>query len=245
MLRGRTLHPTADQARLSRFSDDVWDTSPAAIHNEQVASGAHFAPIPDRFRIPVKTFALAVLDYNMPPPLIIGSAGGDKASLVSFHQWVRTIRVLATWLETQQIQAISNVTHHDLDRYRAHVLGLSVSCSRKADYLQIVRALWAYRDHLPHECRLPPERPWGSASARQLAGDIQLGRQISLGSKQVQNSVLRAGEGDIPSWEQVNRIPRSLTHTYASEPALAATPPPIRPGSWRSTTGWTRPARAR
>lgn len=176
VLRGQDLHPLTDHSGLSRFGDDVWDTGPAGVRNQQIAPGAHFTSLPERFRRPVKTFALAVLDHDLPPALIIGSAGGDKASISTFHQWVRVIRLFADWMDTQQIAQISDVTHRGLERYRTHVMALSVSSTRKADYLQVVRVLWAYRDHLPDECRLPEGRPWGAASARRLAGDTQFSR---------------------------------------------------------------------
>jgi hypothetical protein len=86
------------------------------------------------------------------------------------------LRPFAEWLDARQVRRLGDVTAADLDLYRAHITALSASGRSKADYLHAVRALWAYREHLPIECRLPPSPPWGSATARNLAGNTEWNR---------------------------------------------------------------------
>jgi integrase len=169
VLHARRLHPLADTTALSRFRDDVWLTRAADVDNAVLAPALSFTPYPPALRDTAKAFALAVLDHERPASLMTGSPG-EQASLSSLGGWLYELRVLAEWLDARDIQRICDVTADDLDLFRAHVTGLSASKARQADYLHAVRVLWAYREHLPPECRLPAPRPWGTATARQLAG---------------------------------------------------------------------------
>jgi integrase len=169
VLRGRRLHPLADTTTLSRFRDDVWVTRAADVDNAVLAPALSFTPYPPALRGTAKAFALAVLGHERPASLMQGSPG-EQASLASLGGWLCELRVFAAWLDARGIQRVCDVTADDLDLFRAHVISLSVSKARQADYLHVVRVLWAYREHLPPECRLPAPQPWGSATARQLAG---------------------------------------------------------------------------
>jgi integrase len=169
VLRGRTLHPAADTASLSRFRDPVWFTSAADVDNHRHAPSLNFTRYPARLRRSVKAFALAVLDHERPAALLAGTPG-EQASLASLYMWVGELRLLAAWMDERGIPRICDLTADDLELYRAHVITVAGSGNRRADHLHAVRALWAYRDHLPAPCRLPPARPWGDATARQLAG---------------------------------------------------------------------------
>jgi hypothetical protein len=78
--------------------------------------------------------------------------------------------VFAKFLDARGITRICDVRRGDLEVYKSHVLQLPGMPSKHAHLLQSVRALWAYRDRLPEECRLPDKRPWGNKTADQLAG---------------------------------------------------------------------------
>ena len=169
VLRGRRLHPLADTTMLSRFRDDVWVTRAADVNNAVLAPALSFTPCPPALRGTAKAFALAVPDHERPASLMQGSPG-EQASLASPGGWLRELRVFSAWLDARGIQSACDVTADDLDLFRAHVISLSASKARQAGYLHVVRVLWAYREHLPPECRLPAPQPWGPATARQLAG---------------------------------------------------------------------------
>lgn len=171
VLRGRALHPSADTASLSWFRDQVWFTSAADVDNHRHAPSLNFTRYPARLQRSFKTFALAVLDHERPAALLAGSpSAGEQASLASLYMWVGELRLLAAWMDERGILRICDVTTDDLELYRSHVLAVAPSGNRRADHLHAVRALWAYREYLPAPCQLPPARPWGDASARQLAG---------------------------------------------------------------------------
>ncbi|MFC9835578.1 hypothetical protein ACFVKB_17460 [Rhodococcus sp. NPDC127530] len=169
ILRGRALHPLADTTDLSRFGDDVWFTTPADVDNPKSAPSLNFTRYPQTLRVSFKTFALAALDHDRPEILLSG-APGEQASLGTIYGWLLDLRLFADWLDARQVRQLRDVTAGDLDIYRAHVTALSASGESKAGYLHAVRALWAYRENLPIEYRLPGTRPWGSATARNLVG---------------------------------------------------------------------------
>ncbi|QSE87723.1 integrase SAM domain protein (plasmid) [Rhodococcus pseudokoreensis] len=175
ILRGRNLHPLADTTNLSRFRDDVWFTSPADIDNAKGTPSLNFTNYPTGQRTAFKAFGLAVLDHDRPAVLQAG-APSDQASPSTLHGWIIELRLFAEWLAARRIGRICDVTICDLNLYHVHVMALSYGGARKADYLHAVRVLWAYRQHLPAECRLPEGRPWGAATARQLAGHTEWNR---------------------------------------------------------------------
>jgi integrase len=171
VLRGRPLHPAADTASLSRFRDQVWFTSAADVDNHRHAPSLNFTRYPAPLRQSFKTFALAVLDHERPAALLAGAPSpGEQTSFASLYMWVGELRLLAAWMDERGIPRICDLTTDDLELYRAHVIAVATSGNRRADHLHAVRALWAYREHLPAPCRLPSARPWGDATARQLAG---------------------------------------------------------------------------
>lgn len=175
ILRGRHLHPLADTTVLSRFRDDVWFTTPADVDNAKAAPSLNFTPYPATLRKAFKAFILAALDKGRPATLLTGTPG-EQASLSSIYGWLIELRLFATWLEARHVTRLCQVTNEHLDLYRTHVLALAVPASRKADYLHAVRVLWAYRENLPLDCRLPGPRPWGSETARSLAGNTEWNR---------------------------------------------------------------------
>ncbi|MFE9614201.1 integrase [Streptomyces sp. NPDC006012] len=175
VLRGRALHPAADTASLSLFRDEVWVTRAADVDNYRHAPSLHFRHYPTLLRESFKAFALAVLNHKWPAALLAGSPGA-QASLSSLYMWVTDLRLLAAWMDERGIPRICDLAAEDLALYRTHVIAVAPSGGRRADLLHAVRVLWAYREHLPAPCRLLPERPWGDATARQLAGQTESNR---------------------------------------------------------------------
>ncbi|HEV2639029.1 MAG TPA: hypothetical protein VGX23_28045 [Actinocrinis sp.] len=175
VLRRRALHPAADAEKLSRFGDRVWFTSAADVDNHRHAPSLNFTGFPAALQDPFKAFALAVLDHERPASLLAGSPGA-QTSLSTLGGWIIELRALAGWMHERGIEHIRDLTADDLELYRTHIIAVAPSGGRRADHLHAVRALWAYRDHLPAQCRLPPARPWGQDTARQLAGHTEWSR---------------------------------------------------------------------
>ncbi|WP_229348067.1 integrase [Streptomyces sp. UNOB3_S3] len=171
VLRGRPLRPGVARAELSRFAEDLWVLDHAETDAHWVGRCLHWEKFPRRFTNPIKTFALAVLDHPRPAVLTLGPPG-ESAAFDTLRGWTGDLLVFTQWLITQHVRRLADVTDDDLDLYRVHVLGLARSPGRRAQLLQAVRVLWAYRDHLPASCRLPGPRPWGAPSSLELADAV-------------------------------------------------------------------------
>ena len=169
VLRSRPLRPTADPGSLSRFHDPVWYLGPAQTDDQTCPHSINWSLYPESLRQQFKTFALASLDHRWPPE-VASALIDEQPAVLTVHKTVRQLRFFATWLDTRGISQICDVIPHDLDVYKNHLLSLPINALDKVRGLRAVRTLWGYRDLLPMECRLPEQRPWGTARAEDLAG---------------------------------------------------------------------------
>lgn len=230
VLRGRPLHPLADTTTLSRFRDDVWVTRAADVDNAVLAPALSFTPCPPALRDTAKAFALAVLDHERPASLMTGSPG-EQASLSSLGGWLCELRVLAEWPGARHVHRVCDVTADDLDLFRAHVTALSASRARQAGYLHVIRVLWAYREHLPPECRLPAHGPGDRRQHGSSPGTP--GTAVTTrppGSTRTQWMRCWPGRSASLRTSGQTSAPRS------SKTASSRTAPTPRPGSTGSTT---------
>jgi integrase len=167
VLRNRTLRPGTDPAALSRFSDHVWQLTPAHPDAHVTVPALRWTRFPHELVDLFKTFVLAALDH--PYPTGPGHhRPGARPSVATFHYWILDLLTLATWMHSQGMSRLCDMTDDDLDRYHAHVLALARPARRKADLLAIVRTIWLYRPHLPADGRLRTAYPWGSATGKEL-----------------------------------------------------------------------------
>ena len=168
MLRSRPLRQGVDIGRLSQFSDQIWQLTPAHPDAHNVVNAIRWDYYPASLVPQFKAFTLAALDHPFPAELAVGRAE-DLPNVATIWHWCIALRVFAEWLEVRRTKSLSEITDVDLEAYRIHVLSLSRTPSRKIPLFNAVRALWAYRAHLPHECRLATANPWGGASGLLLA----------------------------------------------------------------------------
>jgi integrase len=175
VLQNRPLRSGTDLAALSRFADQAWKLTPAHPDAHYVVNAIRWRSCPGAFLLPLKTFALAALDHKFPLDLAVGRSE-DFANVATIQAWLCDLLVFATWLEDQGIKQLTGVTGKDLDAYRVHVMAMARSAGRKACLFNAVRALWAYREHLPRQCQMAAEVPWSGASGHQLAQAVTASR---------------------------------------------------------------------
>lgn len=176
ILRSRALRLGTAPDQLSRFGSDLWRLAPAHPDAHYVVNSIRWRQFPEKFVLPLKTFALATLDHPFPLDLAVGRPE-DLANVATIQAWVRDLLVFVEWLTDRGIGHVAEVTDADLEAFRAHVLSLSRASRRKAAFFNAVRALWAYRRHLPDQCRLASHNPWGGLSGQQLANAARPGRE--------------------------------------------------------------------
>lgn len=175
VLRNRPLRAGSDTTPPSRFSDEIWRLTPAHPDAHNVVNGIRWNQFPPLLVPQFKAFVLAALDHPFPLELAVGRAD-ELPSVATIWHWSIGLRVFAEWLTERGIKQLNEITDTDLEAYRVHVLSLNRTPARKMPLFNAVRALWAYRVHLPEDCRLASLNPWGGASGLQLANAPGPGR---------------------------------------------------------------------
>lgn len=181
VLRGRVIRPGTPDSQMSRFGDPVWTLQPAHPDAHQGVWAIHWEKFPPRLVLPFKTVCLALLDH--PVPESWGTRAGRDMAVMTLADWVRHMRVLATWMDDRGL-SLNGLTDRQLDAYRGHVTALAVRPDRKRDLLNTVVLMHAYRDLMPAECRLGTRSLWRGAAGENLipvppAGRVNKTRRIA------------------------------------------------------------------
>lgn len=166
ILRSRPVRVGTDRDRMSRFGDDLWHIRPAHPDAHITTPPIRWDRFPLSLRREFKAFFFAALDQPYP----VGPGGqrpGRQPSVGTMPYWVADLSAFAAWLDDHDVTRLRDVTESMLDSYRAHVLALERSWSRKADMFAVVRTLWLYRSLLPGDCRLPVF-PWQDLTEQEL-----------------------------------------------------------------------------
>jgi len=183
VLQRRTLHPDADLARSPVFSDARWDLHAALADRHTARQTLNWTRYPAELRHACKLYAFALVNVIEDPPRLLNARGAVPAvkTLVADLGY---LHAFTAWLADRGTRRFADVTTADLDSYYRHVtdaMATSTSWRRKA--LVAVQRLHAYRQVLPEDCRLPAPRPWGGASAAELAGNQAVRRGENRASR--------------------------------------------------------------
>jgi len=166
VLRGRVIRPGTPAEQMSRFGDQVWTLQPAHPDAHQRVSAVHWEKFPAHLVLPFKTVCLALLDHPVPASRAVRT--GSHMAIMTVADWVRLMRVLATWMAGQGLTRLGDLADQQLDAYRAHVMALTVPVQRKRELLNTIVIMHAYRDLLPAACRLATRAPWRGAAGDNL-----------------------------------------------------------------------------
>lgn len=170
VLANRQLRPGVDQTTVSRFSDDRWDLGPA-IHEAHYRSiSVNFDLVPPDFRSAIKIYVWMELNGNRESAGLRRSGVEGQGAVYSMHYRVLFIRKFLKWLTDNLIFTLADVNASDLDRYLHAVLTAEEDVRRQGHLLNGVRRLWAFRDLLPLQDRLPEAPPWRGKDNRVLLG---------------------------------------------------------------------------
>ncbi len=162
VLRSRPVHPGTPSSEMATFDDDIWPLTPAHPDRHIDTINLHWKTYPSTLAGQFKCFVLATLDH--PHPVVMsGQKTHDQASCGNIKIWFMRLRAFAAWLEHHNVERLSDVDDTLLDAYLEHVRALSASDGAKYQLLNAVRALWAYSEHLPADCRLDTAVPWNGA----------------------------------------------------------------------------------
>jgi integrase len=168
ILRNRPIQAATPPEHRSRYGDAVWHLRPAHPDADKVVNAVHWARWPPALVPAFKAFAQAALDHPRPATATL-VGGGEPLAIATVSLKLRALRVFAQWLDQQGFTRIPDLTEADLDRYRAHVLALSIPQPRQATLLAAVRTWWEYRIVLPPAYRPATADPWHGTRGKQPA----------------------------------------------------------------------------
>jgi hypothetical protein len=176
VLLNRQLRPGTQPSQLSRFGDDRWNLTPAIFEGHLQSVSLNFTLVPAAFRDIAKRYAW--LELNHEDPLILRRASiNGRLAVYTMLSHMRNIRAFLDWLDLHGITSLGAVTDTDLQHYLDHVRDAEIRRGARSDLLQAVRRLWAFRDMLPADARLPEAPPWNGKDTRILLGRPQRNRE--------------------------------------------------------------------
>jgi hypothetical protein len=170
VLANRPLRPGTDPSGLSRFGDDRWKLSPAIFEDNAETVSLNHALVSPQFRSFSKLYCWLELNYDGELTILRRASINGRQSVRTMLSTYRNMRVFLEWAEQRQITSLDQVTSADLDDYLHAVRRADFSHGHKSDLLQAVRRIWAFRDLLPAQWRLPPEPCWKGKDSRVLLG---------------------------------------------------------------------------
>lgn len=169
VLHTRPLRPGTVIARLSRFSDDRWDMSPAIFENHQAAGSIAFDAYPEQWRQSAKQYIWTLLTLENPPSLYGAQEGGRPSILTVMHARPGLYRFLQ-WAHSMGIAQLTDLNGPALELLADHIAQLDLPNSSKTGIVVEVRRLWTFRDFVPEELKMPLARPWNRAEALDVIG---------------------------------------------------------------------------
>lgn len=167
VLARRPLRPGTRRAATARFSDDVWDLTPALLQRHKNALILNFPTLPAQFRQAARELCHALLARDLPP-------GERESAPDSIRVYFTALKQFLTWADQRGIPALRAVTPADLDAYNDHLLASGRAVTYQAQRRHAVRLLWLYAgkltsDALTFDPALLPS--WADPPARNRAAE--------------------------------------------------------------------------
>ena len=170
----------ANAGRVSRFSDDSWNLSPAA-RKTTAHSRVCFGSSPPEFRDALKRLVYCAVNVDTPmgelgqPARAVPRLSAGSVTSYFYSSWSPFVG----WLADQGIGSISDADADVLNDYRAHVDGLAISSKGKWLRMWGLWRMWRYAPCLPTEDRLV-QPPWTTTDDDDDHGDWGTRRVAAL-----------------------------------------------------------------
>jgi hypothetical protein len=161
VLHGRTLRPGYVLEETSRFSDDVWQLTPANHKQHELTLILNFLSIPARYRLTVKQLFYAMLAGPLPP-------AESRPALVTLRGMFSSVKQFLEWLETHPTVSgrheLSSLVGQDLEDYQRCLLKTK-SPGRRGCARAAVRLFWRWRFTLDDRLLFDPTHidGWGES----------------------------------------------------------------------------------
>ncbi|WP_030237196.1 hypothetical protein [Streptomyces sp. NRRL S-350] len=177
VLHNRQLRPGTDRSTLSVVGDMRWNLRPAILEDHMASVSINFALVPKRFRDIAKIYIWMELNCEEGLTILRRANINGKLAVFTMVSQLRNLRGLLDWMDVHGFTSIADVTPEDLEDYLDAVRDAELTHGYRSDLLQAVRRLWAFRELLPPEGRLPEMPPWGGKESRVLLGKSRRDRE--------------------------------------------------------------------
>lgn len=176
VLHNRQLREGTDRSALSVVGDMRWNLRPAILEEHLNSVSINFALVPERFRDIAKIYIWMELNCDEDQTILRRANIDGKLAVYTMVSQLRHLRGLLDWMDLYGFNSIAEVTPEDLEDYLDAVRDAEITHGNRSDLLQAVRRLWAFRELLPHEGRLPEMPPWGGKDSGILLGKTRRDR---------------------------------------------------------------------
>ncbi|WP_329309746.1 hypothetical protein [Streptomyces sp. NBC_01262] len=169
VLRNRDLRPDTDLAKLSRFSDDLWDLNAAIFEEHYRATSLNFTLIPEPLRLATKHYCWQLLNHKR--LWVPRGAKSTRITVTTIHLlFVNELQFIIDWFVKQGIIAFCQVTNELLDAFVDAIVDEEDPLTGTSRTLTEIRRLWGHREILPPAMRLPQAPPWAGEDTAEILG---------------------------------------------------------------------------
>ncbi|MEA5456793.1 hypothetical protein SPF06_18880 [Sinomonas sp. JGH33] len=168
VLSQRTLRPDSKNAALSRFKDAVWDLTPGIFEDHAQKYSINFALFPPAWERAVKSYVWILINEEAQRPIQGGPSAPAQLALSTIARLPTHVRRLIVWFEEHGYSSLQRAIPKVLDRLLAEMGEAGLSFTQKRQIITETRRLWAYRDVVPAQLRLPESSPWQEETAGNL-----------------------------------------------------------------------------
>ena len=141
VLARRPLRDGTARTATSRFSDDIWDLTPALLQRHKNALILNFPSLPAQFRPAVRELCYVLLTCDLPP-------GQREPAPDTIRCYFSALKQFLIWAGQRGNTSLRSLTPADLDAYHDHLLTSGPSPRRQAQQRHAVRLLWIYAGKL-------------------------------------------------------------------------------------------------
>ncbi|MFB7475573.1 hypothetical protein [Kitasatospora sp. NPDC056184] len=141
VLANRTLVASADLRTSARFTDDIWELTPALHMQHNRALKLNFPVIPVQFRLPAKEYFFALLRNDHPH-------GQPELAMGTVHRRFSQVKEFLVWADERGARSLSELGQDAFEAYDAHISAQHNGATALSGKRAAVRSLWHYRSKL-------------------------------------------------------------------------------------------------
>lgn len=160
VLASRPLRPESLPSSLSRFEDNVWDLSPGIFENHTQRYIINFEQIPIQWLRSVKSYFWVLINEEAAKPILDAPSAPRRLALSSITHMMSPLRWLILWFDAHGYDSLQAASPKVLDRLLADLGESGLSLPRRRQIIVETRRVWAHRNVVSPQWRMPEAAPW-------------------------------------------------------------------------------------